>query len=59
MENSIETKTSEELGLLLQQQYETLFVTQQNIKMLSKELGDRLERHKAVGKEVDETKQTT
>jgi hypothetical protein len=46
MENQIETKTSEELGLILQQQYETLFATQQNIKILSQELGKRLEQHK-------------
>ena len=54
MENQIESKTSEELGLLLQQQYEQMFVIQANIRALSQELGKRHERHTALDKGTED-----
>ena len=57
-DQQIETMTSEELGLALQQQYEQLFAIQQNIRMISVELGKRNDKHKQLDKETKDERPT-
>jgi carbamoylphosphate synthase large subunit len=52
MENQIETKTSEELTLLLQECHRQIRINEANINTILLEVNARLERHKAVEKET-------
>jgi len=52
MENQIETKISEELGLILAQSYEQLFANRENIRIITQELDARMKRHQEVEKEI-------
>lgn len=52
MENTIETKTSEELALLLQECHRQIRINEMNIQMLLQEINNRLEKHKQLEKEV-------
>jgi carbamoylphosphate synthase large subunit len=52
MENQIETKTSDELTLLLQQCHQQIRINEANIQIILQEANARLQRHQAVEKEA-------
>ena len=52
MENPIETKTSEELALLLQQCHQQIRINEANINMILNEITARQQRHTTVEKEL-------
>ena len=54
MENTIETKTSEELTLLLQQCHIQIRMLESNINAILNEITARQQRHAAVEKEANE-----
>jgi hypothetical protein len=52
MENEIQTKTAEELGLILAQSYEQILTSQSNIRNIIQELDARMKRRAEVAKEI-------
>ena len=55
-QKQIETMTSEEIALLLSQQYQALIQIQQNILILNREIEARHQRHTAIEKEITDGK---
>lgn len=52
MAEQIETKTSEELGLIMARAYEQIAASQTDIRLIAHELSQRQQRHNDVEKQV-------